>query len=704
MNAIPVLWWQKVNRHDFLSFLLLLFTGVAAFLALVAPVILRADNVPLAVGGVAPQDYQAPRSVEYISDVRTEEARLTAERSVSDVYTTPDPSISRRQVDRLRVVLQYIDLIRVDEQATITERRAVLGSISDLPLSPEAVDVLLSMSDSRWQLVKTEALVTLDRVMRGSVRESNLETVRNSLPSTVSLTLTEDSVSLVVQLVRPYVVANSFFSQELTDAARQQARQSVKPITQAYVSGELIVPRGQVLSPADLEALQTLGLIRPRDPFTEYMSAAALVAAMATFLALYYHRRRPMYYNDGRSLLVVAVLFLLFLTPARFLVQDRIVFPYLYPLPAFSLLVATLFGPGGGLILSVVISIFAAYGLPNALDLSIYYMMMSVTGVLALGSAQRFSDYFWAALVASLVGGAIVIAYRIPSGTLDSIGFLTLLGAALLNNIASASLTIMTQYVLAEFLGLTTPLRLLDISRPDAPLLQYFLRNAPGTYQHSLMVSNLAEQAAEKLGMDTLLVRVGTLYHDIGKATNPSFFIENQFPDNLDTHEDMSPEDASAAIIRHVTDGVMLAKKHRLPRRMIDFILEHHGTLVTTYQYTQAVQQAGSDASKVDIEKFRYPGPRPRSRETALLMLSDNVEARARSERPRSEEQIRALVNEAFQYLQQEGQLAETRFTIKDLTIITESFVSTLRGVYHPRVRYPSAEPNTLPLKKTTSK
>jgi putative nucleotidyltransferase with HDIG domain len=262
----------------------------------------------------------------------------------------------------------------------------------------------------------------------------------------------------------------------------------------------------------------------------------------------------------------------------------------------------------------------------------------------------------------------------------------------------------MLQYLLAEFLGLTTGLRLLEISRPDAPLLQFFLRNAPGTYQHSLMVSNLVEQAAEKLGMDSLLVRVGALYHDVGKSITPSFFIENQLPTNLNPHDDVDAETAAASVIRHVSDGVVLARKYRLPKRIIDFILEHHGTLLARYHYNRAVQEAGGDATKVDSEKFRYPGPRPRTRETALLMLADNVEARTRSERPRTEDEIKAVVQKAVDFCQKEGQLADTRFTLKDLTVISEVFVTTLTGLYHPRIAYPAGETPApaIPIEKET--
>jgi len=207
-----------------------------------------------------------------------------------------------------------------------------------------------------------------------------------------------------------------------------------------------------------------------------------------------------------------------------------------------------------------------------------------------------------------------------------------------------------------------------------------------------LQVANLAEQAAEKIGADPLLTRVGAQFHDIGKALNPIFFVENQIPGSVNKHEDMPPEESAATIIRHVTDGVVLAKKYRLPSRLHDFILEHHGTLITRYQYGQAMEVAGGDVSKVDIEKFRYPGPRPRSRETALLMLADASEARARAERPATDEELRALIRSVIDTVQKFHQLDDTLLTLRDLNLIVESFATTLRGTYHARIQYPNAK------------
>lgn len=685
-------WWDRIPRHDILALILLVLTSLAAYAIMAIPIAIRADSVALQAGQVAPQDYQAPRNIEYISEVRTEQQRRAAENGVVEVYTPPDRAIARRQVELLRAALQFIQSVRDDPNTLPADKRTSLTTLADINLSTQAIDSILSMTDARWAAAQNESTLLLDRIFRNSIRERiNLDSTRQSIPGLVSFSLNEEQTTLVVELVTPFVVANSFVSEEQTLAAREHARQAVQPITQTYVAGELVVQRGAVLTEANIEALRTLELIKPGNPAVEYLSSGALVAVFMVFIGMYFHRRRPYYYNDGRSLLLIAALFLLFLLMARLLIPYRTLVPYFFPLPGFGLLVATLFGPGGALLLSLGLSVLAGYNLPNSLDLSIYFMFASLISILSLGKAQRFGTFIWAGIVATLTGTAILVAYRLPQSEIDILGFFQLIGAALLMGLLSASLALILQYLLAEALGLTTPLRLVEISRPDTPLLQFLLRSAPGTYQHSLQVSNLAEQAAEKLGMDTLLIRVGVLYHDAGKAMNPPFFIENQMPDNLNPHDDLDPHVAAQTIIRHVTDGVALARKHRLPKRIQDFMLEHHGTLITRYQYMQAVKAAGNDSSQVDENKFRYPGPIPRSRETALLMLADGVEARARSNRPKTEEELRQIVQQTIDFCQKEGQLAETRFTLKDLTIITDSFVSTLTGLYHPRIAYPSS-------------
>jgi putative nucleotidyltransferase with HDIG domain len=366
-------------------------------------------------------------------------------------------------------------------------------------------------------------------------------------------------------------------------------------------------------------------------------------------------------------------------------------------LAAYSLTIAALFGPIPALITSVPLAILVSYGAAESLILMLYYLLGSFFGVIILGRAQRATAFFWSGAVIAGCGIFVILGYHLPEPTSNIFVIATMSGASILNGIASASLALLLEFFLAQFLGMTTALQLLEISRPDHPLLQILLRNAPGTYQHSLQVANLAEQAAERIGADPLLTRVGALYHDVGKAINPVFFIENQMPGSKNPHSELSPEDSAQIIIRHILDGVELARKYRLPGRIADFIREHHGTLIARYQYVNAVKAAGGDESKVDQELFRYPGPPPQSRETAILMLADGSEARVRAENPKNEIEMRELIKSVVQNRISAGQFDATDLTLRDLDTIVDTFAAALRGIYHPRIEYPNLEKTPIP-------
>ena len=679
------------TRIRVLQLTLIIAVSLVSFAALTLPIGLRPVTQTLVEGAVAQITLQAPRDLEYVSEVRTEERRQAAESGVTPVYTSPDPAIARQQIERLDTALQYITSIRASVELTTEQKNTSLVNLSDVRLQPETIDYLFSISDSRWQVVEAETLRVLEQVMRRSIHEDGVDVVKNGVALLVSLTLNEQQSVLVTELVTPFIVPNSFYSEELTQAAKLAARDAVKPVVQTYKAGETIVPAGEIITPADMEAFQQFDMVSPGQRWEDMVGAISLIVISMTLVPLYFFRRkRAVIVNDARNILVIAVIFTVFLIGAR-LFTNRTLAPYGYPLQAAGLLLTTLFGLETGLVIVIPLCLLASYGLSNTLDLAPYYLITSLVGLLVLGPARRFWGFLRAGMAISLSGLGVLLAYRLPFFSPDLLGVVQFIGVVVFSGFASASVTLVLQYMFAQTLGITTALQLLDISRPDSPLLQFFLRSAPGTYQHSLQVANLAEQAAEKIGADPLLTRVGAQFHDIGKALNPSFFIENQVPGNVNKHHDITPEESAATIIRHVTDGIVLAKKYRLPRRLYDFILEHHGTLITRYQYSQAIEAAGGDVTQVDIEKFRYPGPRPASRETALLMMADATEARARAERPANEEDLRALVRSVIDTVQKFGQLDDTVLTLRDLTLITESFVTTLRGTYHPRIQYPNA-------------
>ncbi len=684
---------KQRNAHSKISWvylvLLVLLSSVLAVLAVWLPMM---QNAPLSapqVGQVADRDYRAPVTMSYESQILTQIRQDSAERSVQPIYTSPDTRVARQQLERLRTSLAYISSVRADSYATTQQKLEDLAAMDDIHLNQETAGMILSLTDARWQAIQQESILALEKVMSSAIRPEGLTDARNRVPALVSLSLPESQSEIVAELAMAFVAPNSEFSEGLTQSAIQNARESVTPVTRNYVAGQTVVSQGQVLSSEDVEALKYLNLAQPEVTWPDQLSAAGMVLLLGFFIIIYMRRERWLQEGDIRGLVVISFIFLVFLFAARFIIPGRTVIPYAYPLAAYGLTIAALFGAKLAMISTLPLAILVTFGMPNALELMLYYVLASMFGILALGRARRMSAFFGAGMSIAIAGTVVMLIFRLPMPTTDVIGLATLTGASLFNGLASASVTILLQFVLAQFLGMTTPMQLVDLTRPDHPLLQTLLHDAPGTYQHSLQVANLAEQAAERIGADPLLTRVGALYHDIGKTPNAIYFIENQLPGFTNPHQELSPYESSEIIIRHVTDGLELARKKRLPKRLHDFISEHHGTLITNYQYINAVNAADGDESQVDKELFRYPGPRPQSRETAILMLADGSEARVRAEKPTNEEELRQLIQEVVKDRIEQGQLDDTRLTFKDLNAITESFITTLRGIYHPRVKYP---------------
>jgi putative nucleotidyltransferase with HDIG domain len=690
--------WSNISwlaSRQFLRLVLLVIFSLLSLAMLVFPIAIRPSSYSLEVGTVAQQDIQAPRTLTYKSEILTEQARVEAENSIEPVYSAADPTISRKQIENLRVSLTYITSVRADSYATPEQKAQDLGQLQLTTLSSQIISEILNLNDNRWESVQNEALSVLEQVMRNNIRESSLYEARRNIPSMISYSLPSDQASLVADLVSGFVVPNSLLSTDQTSTKREEARNAVQPVEQKFVVGETIIQRGEIITPLIWEALEAYNMIQTSSDSQSTLAASLLVVLTGAFIALYFMRRSPPEMEQLRSLTLIAFVFLIFLYGARLVIPNRMVVPYIYPIPAFGLTIASLFGSELGMVFSLLLCILSTYNVQNSLDLLAFYILSSFCGILMLGRGRRVASFFWAGVAIGAAGSAVVMAYRLPDSVTDWYGIATLLCAAFFNGMASASVSLLFQYLFSQLLGLTTAIQLLEISRPDHPLLQYLMLNAPGTYQHSLQVANLAEQAAEAIGADALLVRVGALYHDSGKSLNPSFFIENQIPGVPNPHDQLEPIVSSGVIIRHTTDGVALAKKYRLPPRIQDFILEHHGTMMTRYQYVRAVEAAGGNAELVATEQYRYPGPEPHSKETALLMLADGCEARARAELPKNDDELRTLVKRVIDYCQREGQLDYTALTLKDLNRVADSFVITLRNTHHPRLKYP--EIKTIP-------
>ncbi len=672
-----------------LGVLILLASSLLIFGALVLPELINRSNIPAGVGEVASQEILAPYSITYESKVLTERARTQAAAAVPAVFLPADPSISRRQYETLNNILYYITAIRKDSYSDQEQKLADLAAISAIQLSSTVSTQLLEIDDQTWQEVETEARRVLEQVMRDTIRSDNLTQIRSNLPAVLDFTLRQEESQMVIALVSPLITPTSLFSEEETNQMREQARAGIEPISRQIIAGEVIVRRGQIIRDEDYETLTIFGLVKPVNQTNRFITSGVLTGIIAVLAALYFVRRQDRPFFSTKALLVIAATFIIFLVLGRFLVMNRTILPYLYPVAAFAITLAILYDLEIGIVMGVFLAVLMVFDNPREAELGVFYVLPAIVGMLVIGRARRISAFLGAGLLTGLASMLVVVAFRLDDSATDLVGLASLTASALINGLTSGSLALLLQYLISQILDMPTALELLDISRPDHPLLQYILRNAPGSYQHSLLVSNLAEQAAEAIGADRMLVRVGALFHDAGKASNPQFFIENQIKEKLDSHDELDPVVASATIIQHVHDGVTLAKKYRLPSRVIDFIREHHGTMLTLYQYSQAVA-AADDPASINKDLFTYPGPKPQSKETAILMLSDGTEARSRAETPRNDEEIRALIRKTIAMYKDEGQLDDTDLTLKDLHTIEDSFFKTLQRSYHPRIQYPN--------------
>jgi hypothetical protein len=666
-------------------------TGTAAIL--IVP-LLASDQVALEPGDVALRDIKAPRGVTYVSDIETEQARADAERRVAPVYTPVDPAVSRQQVAKTRQVIDFIRAVRADTVTPVDRRREMVQAVPELTLTPAQIDNLLVLADTTWELLAQETITVVDLAMRETIRDTDLAEKKARLPVLVSVSLSEDQAALVSALAQGFIAPNSLLDAAATEQRRVEARNGVQPKQVSYVAGQVVVREGQLVTPNMVEALEHMGLVTPAVAWSDIAGLALTALLVAAVIGLYLWQHEPVLSQHPRNLLLVVLLLLGFLIIAKLMVPGRTVLPYVFPASALAMLLTVLLGPGLALVASAALAVLIGVMTDGSLEFTTYFVVGSAVAILTLSRIERLNNFFAAGLAVGVIHTVTVIAFRLPSGTLDPVGSVTLVAAALANGILSASITLGGLFVFGNVFDVTTTVQLLELSRPTHPLLNELMHKAPGTYHHTLMVANLAEQAASRIGADALLTRVGAFYHDIGKMARPYMFVENQV-EGANVHNQLDPQTSAEIIISHVADGLELARKYRLPSRVRAFIPEHHGTMRAGFLYNKALERANGDTGKVNESSFRYPGPKPRSKETALLLLADGAEAATRAGRPTSAEQVAEIVKKVVDDRAAQGQLDECPLTLNDLRLARESMVTTLQGVFHPRLQYPEpAQPS----------
>ncbi len=648
-------------------------------------------QVALNAGDVAPEDVRAPRSAHFVSELLTELARDDAERNVPVQYDPVDPRVARQQIAYARQVVDFIRAVRLDTQATRDQKRAALAVIDNVPLSATVIDGLLDLSPDAWQRVSQEIITVIDLTLRNVIRDVNVAEFKSRLPALVAIDLNEDQTRLVSEVAQNFIVPNRARNDAATEQAITEARAAVEPRQRDIEAGQTIIRQGEIVTPLQIEALTQLNLRQTELGWGDVGGALWISLITAVLLGLYMWRFDPHLFVRPRHLLLLLLLLLLFLITAKLMIPNRTVLPYIFPAAALSMLLSVMLGPGLAVTATLVLAGLVGSMAGGSLEIAMYVAAGSLIAVLSLGRVERLNAFFLAGLNVALINIAVLLAFRLPVGGIDPIGWVMLIAAALINGGLAASLTLGGLFLIGSLFDITTTLQLLELARPTHPLLNELLRHSPGTYHHTLMVANLAEQAAERIGANPLLTRVGAFYHDIGKTARPYMFVENQV-EGANVHDQLNPRTSAEIIISHVNDGLELAKRYRLPSRVRAFIPEHHGTMRVSFLYQKAVDESPTGAAGVDEKAFRYPGPKPQTKETALLMLADGCEATVRATRPATPEELNEIIRKVIADRMAWGQLDECPLTLSDLDLIRQSFGATMQGMFHPRLRYPGQE------------
>lgn len=648
----------------------------------------------LGIGRVPTEDIITREEGSFISEILTEQERSNVLSQVPTVFSPADPGVARQQRDLTEQILAYIDNVRADSYATLDQQIADISAITSLQLdqSAETIGAILQLPDDSWLQVRNEIVLVLERVMSAEIRAADLERARSQLPNQVSLRLTEQQSLIVTEITSDLIRANTFENPDQTAINRAAALAEVADQQRQFIAGQIVAPAGQRIDSLSFEALQELGLLGHTSNRAPRILRGLLASALVTaLLALFISRYEPqLVASDSSNLLLIAVLFLVALAAMRAFGNANI---YLMPAAALGIVYVAISTPNLAIAAAIGFAFLSSLlSRSPSLEIASLIAAGNIGAILTLRNAGRLNNYFLAGLFVGLANTAIVTIFALQIGFQpnDVTNILQALFSGLLI-VPTASFGVM--YMLTVLFNLATPFKLMDLSQPSKPLLQRLLREAPGTYQHSLQVANLAEQAAEAIGADTQITHVASLYHDIGKMANPFFFTENQqhMPNPHDALDD--PYRSAHIIIEHTIEGDDIARRHNLPHRIREFIREHHGTTQVYVFYQRALAAAG-DENGVDIADFSYPGPIPQSRETAIVMMADSCESASRAVKPETNEEITDLVHGIIEGKRNNGQLDDSNLTLNELRKIEETFIDIFRGLFHTRIDYAKAVRN----------
>ncbi len=669
------------------------------------------EKTTLEVGKVCPNDVIADRYVTYLDEKATTKLQEEALKDFEDIYKIDLSQYNDITIEEITNYFAQIESINSSagdtsgdnqpedeagaeeaQQQILANKAASLKDSLELDLTEEEWLSVAQLDTQTLNRLQDQAVSIASGVMSLGVIADNLQLAEDTILNNVQTSNLRGIQKKLVSQVLSHVhyQATHVYDKEATEAKKAEILDTVEPVLRYIQQGQLIIGKGEIITETQMADLNQLGYTNDVSPEIIILGLAILIGLLIYIGRLYLMNFAQEVYRDERQL--VLLMLLVFVTVLTYkLILSITLSPvtalaeqvgYLIPVAMGTMLIAVLLDAK----LAIMVNIFFAafVGLyTGGIPFMIVALVSGMVGVVGVSHLTQRSDLSKTAL---LIGMANTIAI-ISMGLLNNQPWNVILTGVvfgIFNGLFSSILTLGILPFLENMFGITTSIKLLELANPNLPLLKKLLLEAPGTYHHSIMVGNLGEAAAEAIGANGLTVRVGAYYHDIGKTKRPYFFSENQFSED-NPHDKISPTLSTLILTSHVKDGVEMAQEAKMPKVIVDMIAQHHGDTLVSYFYHKA-KEGGEEVREED---FRYDQSKPQTKEAAILMMADTVEAAVRSMKNATPGQIEGFIRSLIKGKLNDGQFDECDLTFKDLDKIAAAFVRVTNGVYHKRIEYP---------------
>lgn len=634
-------------------------------------------------GDIAKVDIKASREVE--DKLATDARRKQAADSVGQQYNKKTEVEGNSEAD-LNTNFDKINNIR-NSNGDINQKASNIKNSIPYNLSDIEINNLISMSKDDFNSLQALIIKNIKGIYSNDIREGNSDDVKKA-QDYINLQFNnskfnKDIIDLGTIISNSYIKPNLFLDEDKTQEMRDSAERKVSPVI--IKKDQIIAKEGEPVTKEQLQMLEDLGLLDNNNSsnWFIYINLAVLIFIILLIEVFYLYRYHKELFKDNSKLILIFLLNVISLILAR---SIYIISPFLIPLACMPMLLILLIDDRVSLFISILNCILISVVVQFNTQITLISVTSALLPAIVLRKMQMRNDILYSSIYIAVINAIITFSVGFLNSN-NVIDVLTITGFSFLGACISAILTVGFLPFLESVFDIVTTVKLLELSNPNQPLLKRLLMEAPGTYHHSILVANIAEVAAENIGGNPVLTRVCAYYHDIGKIMRPYFFKENQIG-NDNPHDKISPNLSALVIISHVKEGLELAREYKLPKTIQDTIAEHHGTTLVKYFYI-TMKNSSENPKDVNEDNFKYPGPIPKTKENAVIMMADCVEASVRSISNPTKGKIEEMVNNIIRDRLNEGQLDNCDLTLKDIDIIRKSFLKTLNGIYHQRIEYP---------------